>query len=185
MTTSELHRAVEALQRGGVIAYPTEAVYGLGCDPHNAAAVMRLLALKRRSVHKGLILIASDLRQLKSYLAPVDASLWQRAMSTWPGPVSWLFPARKNVPAFLRGEHATLAVRVTAHSQARMLCEAFGGALVSTSANLAGQAPARSADEVREQFPTGIDYILPGEVNRQAKPSEIRDVQTGEILRPG
>ncbi len=185
MTTSELHRAIEALQRGGIIAYPTEAVYGLGCDPHNTAAVMRLLALKQRPVEKGLILIASDIDQLRTYLAPVEASMWQRAMATWPGPVTWVFPARKTVPVALRGEHATLAVRVTAHPLVRMLCEAFGGALVSSSANIAGQPPARNVAEVQTQFPKGIEYILAGEVNAQAKPSEIRDIQTGNILRPG
>lgn len=185
MTNSELHRAIEALQRGGIIAYPTEAVFGLGCDPHNSAAVMRLLSLKQRPVEKGLILIASDIDQLRAYLAPVDASVWQRAMATWPGPVTWVFPARKTVPVALRGEHTTLAVRVTAHPLARMLCEAFDGALISSSANIAGQPPARNAAEVRAQFPKGIDYILDGEVNTQAKPSEIRDAQSGKILRPG
>lgn len=185
MTTSELHRAVEALQRGGVIAYPTEAVFGLGCDPRDTSAVMRLLSLKQRPAEKGLILIAADIQQLSAYLAPVDAAQWQRALATWPGPVTWVFPARNTVPAILRGAHTTLAVRVTAHPLARLLCEAFGGALVSSSANIAAQPPARSLAEVRAQFPQGIDYILPGEVNTQAQPSEIRDVQTGRILRPG
>jgi len=143
------------------------------------------LSLKQRPVEKGLILIAANIEQLNTYLAPVDATHWQRAMATWPGPVTWVFPARNSVPAILRGAHTTLAVRVTAQPLVRLLCEAFGGALVSSSANIAAQPPARSVAEVRAQFPQGIDYILPGEVNPLAQPSEIRDVQTGKILRPG
>src|SRR5512143_218632 len=139
MTPWQLREAVRVLHHGGLIAYPTEAVYGLGCDPRNADAVLRLLNLKQRPWQKGLILIAADLAQLDPYLLPLDEMMRARVVPTWPGPNTWLLPARVETPHWLRGEHDTLAVRVTAHPVAAALCRAFGGPIVSTSANLAGK----------------------------------------------
>ena len=122
-----MQRAADLLLMGGIVAYPTEAVYGLGCDPLNRAAVYRLLALKRRPVDKGLILIASRFDQLRPFVQPVDDDVRQRLDDTWPGPNTWLLPARTDCPAWLRGRHRTLAVRVTAHPLAAALCDAWGG----------------------------------------------------------
>lgn len=176
--------AARVLHGRGVIAYPTEAVYGLGCDPLDGEAVAHLLALKRRSPAKGLILIAADRAQLAPYLLPLSAELEARLDASWPGPVTWLLPARPEVPAWLRGAHDTLAVRVTAHPEAAALCRAFGGALVSTSANLAGRPPARSALAVRRSFRNTLDYILPGALGGASGPTEIRDGRSGRIVRP-
>jgi L-threonylcarbamoyladenylate synthase len=173
------------LRRGGVIAYPTEAVYGLGCDPRNRAAVQRLLALKRRSWKKGLILIAADFSQLQPFIRPLSAAVRARIMPTWPGPVTWLLPARSDVPRWLRGQSSKIAVRVTAHPPVVRLCRAFGGALVSTSANRSGQPPARQASEVRRQFGAELDYILPGATGGRLLPSAIRDGLSGEVARAG
>jgi len=180
-------KAADILRDGGVIAYATEAVFGLGCDPQNQAAIKKLLELKQRPVDKGLILIAGDEVQLHPYLdlPSIDAVVWQRVRASWPGPVTWLLPAAPGIPSLLRGDHATLAVRVSAHPQVAALCRSFGGALVSTSANLSGHAPARSASEVSEQFNDLLDAILPGETGGAEKPSEIRDARTGRILRSG
>jgi len=134
-----LRRAARMLTAGGVIAYPTEAVYGLGCDPLDAQAVTRLLAIKRRPVEKGLILIASRFDQLGPYVQPLTAAIRQRLDESWPGPNTWLLPADPATPRWIRGDHRTIAVRVTAHPLAAALCEAFGGAIVSTSANPAGR----------------------------------------------
>ncbi|HEY0719815.1 MAG TPA: Sua5/YciO/YrdC/YwlC family protein, partial [Gammaproteobacteria bacterium] len=144
MTPWQLREAVRVLHDGGLIAYPTEAVYGLGCDPLNADAVLRLLELKQRPWQKGLILIAAEQTQLEPYLLPLDSAMLARVAPTWPGPYTWLLPARDETPWWLRGEHDTLAVRVTAHPVAAALCRAFGGPIISTSANLAGKAPATS-----------------------------------------
>lgn len=176
---------VAALHAGGVVAYPTEAVYGLGCDPDNAAAVQRLLDLKQRSVDKGLILIAADEAQLECYVDLGDVTMAARVRASWPGPVTWLLPVRPGVPAWLRGAHTTLAVRVTDHPLAAALCRAFGGALVSTSANLSGQPALRDAAAVGAAFGETLDAILVGEVGGRERPSEIRDAATGEVLRPG
>lgn len=180
---SAYDRAVAALRRGGIVAYPTEAVYGLGCDPANAAAVARLLDLKQRPQSKGLILIAADQAALQPWLAPLDAATEARIGPTWPGPTTWLLPAAADCPEFLRGEHDTLAVRVTAHPIAAALCRAWGGALVSTSANPSGGEPVRDAAAARTLFGAGVDAVVEGAVGGRERPTPIRDARTGRTLR--
>ncbi len=185
MTPWQLREAVRVLRNGGLIAYPTEAVYGLGCDPLNEDAVLRLLDLKQRPWQKGLILIAADVEQLEQFLLPLDKTLRDRLEHTWPGPNTWLLPTRGDTPWWLRGEHDTLAVRVTAHYTASALCRAFGGPIVSTSANLAGKAPATSPLAVRNAFGDQIDYIVHAPLGGAERPTQIRDGRTGEIVRAG
>jgi L-threonylcarbamoyladenylate synthase len=185
MYSWHLRQAARTLKRGGIVAYPTEGVWGLGCDPANPDTLARLLALKRRPTGKGLILIASDFRQLTPWLAPLDSANEQRAFATWPGPVTWLWPAGPAAPALLRGSHDTLAVRVTDHPLAGALCARFGGPLVSTSANLAGRRPARNALQARLRLGGRFDILLPGATGGRTQPTEIRDARTGAIIRPG
>ena len=154
-------------------------------DPDDEQAVLRLLAIKRRSVDKGLIVIADRFERLQSYLLPLDDRQRQMIMATWPGPVTWLLPVHDQVPGWLRGIHSTLAVRVTAHPLAAELCRQWGKPLVSTSANLAGHPPARSAIQVRRQLGDLTDGVLAGDVDLMARPSEIRDLATGRIIRAG
>ena len=180
---NKLDRAVQVLCGGGLLAYPTEAVFGLGCDPGNARAVWRLLQLKQRPVSKGLILVAATPSQLEPYILPPTRSLRERLDSTWPGPVTWLLPARPDVPGYLRGRHDTLAVRVSGHPVVRTLCLAFGGPLVSTSANPGGLAPARNILTVRRYFREGVDFMLNGPLGGLARPTEIRDAASGRVLR--
>lgn len=183
MSSQQINEAVQILQRGGVIAYPTEAVFGLGCDPNNEQAVERLLAIKQRSRDKGLILIAADFQQLTPFLAEIDDVSKEQILATWPGPVTWVWPAKPEVSKWLRGEHDTIAVRVTGHPLAAALCRGFGGPLVSTSANLSGKSPAKTEQEVRQQFHEQLDYIVVGELGGREKPSQIRDVMSGKVLR--
>jgi L-threonylcarbamoyladenylate synthase len=178
-------RAAQLVRVGGVIAYPTEAVYGLGCDPRREVAVRRLLSLKRRSPAKGLILVADGLRRLNRFMRPLPEDLARRVCPTWPGPVTWLVPARSSVPRWLRGCHGTVAVRVTAHPLCRALCRAAGTALVSTSANRAGKAPATCPAEVRRAFGRGVDYVLAGDLGGLTTPTQIRDARTGRVVRRG
>lgn len=170
---------------GAVIAYPTEAVYGLGCDPLDAAAVARLLDLKQRPASAGLILIAADFAQLEPFLEPLSPALRRTVFATWPGPVTWLLPARPEVPVWLRGQHDSLAVRVTAHAGSAALCRAFGGALVSTSANPHGRTPARTPLQLHRYFGNDLGYLLPGPLGGRLRPSEIRDGRSGQIVRNG
>jgi len=179
-----LRHARKAVWNGGVIAYPTEAVFGLGCDPLNAAAVEKLLAIKRRDPAKGFILIAADITQLDPFMH-LSGELREKLLQTWPGPVTWVVPAAPDVPEYLTGGRDTLAVRVTAHSVAHALCKAVGFALTSTSANLSGQLPSRSALAARRLLKDKVDYIVPGSVGPQRKPTEIRDAISGKLLRAG
>jgi len=180
-----LDETVKCLKDGEVIAYPTEAVYGLGCDPHSEAAVRKVLALKQRPVEAGLILIADKFERFEPYVAAVPSQLEKRARATWPGPVTWLFPRGESVPDWLAGSHATIALRVTAHPVCRALCAAFKSAIVSTSANTRQAPPARSAAEVQAYFGSKLCGTLMGELGAQAQPSEIRDLATGRVLRAG
>ncbi|USP09842.1 Sua5/YciO/YrdC/YwlC family protein [Aeromonas dhakensis] len=184
--SKEFELAVAALQHDGVIAYATEAVFGLGCDPDSEAAVQRLLAIKQRPVEKGLILIAADLAQLQDYidLDQLTSEQLARVEASWPGPFTWIMPARPDTPAWLTGQFDTLAVRVTAHPQVQALCRAFGKPLVSTSANLTGEEPARRLADIGALLASQLAYILPGEVGGQANPSEIKDARTGAVIRP-
>lgn len=179
-----LRRALHVLRQGGVIAYPTEAVYGLGCDPLDGAAVQRLLELKGRLLHKGLILIAAELSQLLPLIQPPSADRLQLLRESWPGPVTWVVAARPELPFWLRGNHTTVAVRVTGHPLAAALCRAFGGALVSTSANPAGLPPARSPLAVRRYFGGRVNQILHGATGGLRRPTEIRSLADGRVLRP-
>ena len=170
------------LQRGGVIAYPTESCYGLGCDPMNPHAVKRVLKLKKRSPSKGLILIAAHARQLRPYLAPVSPVLNARMRARWPGPHTWLVPVSAACPATLRGAHDAVAVRVTAHQGAALLCRVAGMALVSTSANLSGGKPAKTAEECRRLFGKRV-LVIPGPIGVRRRPSTIQDLLSGRIIR--
>jgi len=180
-----LANAAEKLRAGGVIAYPTEAVYGLGCDPRNEAAVAHLFMLKRRPQTHGVLLIAADFEQAKEFidLPAVSAEALARAQATWPGPHTWVFPRASGTPSWLTGAHEGIALRVTAHPLASALCRACGGAIVSTSANRHGEPPTRTADEVRAAFGEDLAYILAGETGGLARPTPIRDVVTGREIR--
>lgn len=179
-----LRRARDVIRGGGVVAYPTEAVYGLGCDPLAPHAVARILAMKVRDAGKGLILIAAELAQLEPFLQ-LGTNMRAELLKSWPGPVTWVVPAATGVPTELTGGRDTLAVRVTAHPVAHALCKACGMALVSTSANLSGHPPARTALQVRLRLGAELDDILSGRTGPQRKPTEIRDAVSGKILRPG
>jgi len=168
------------LQQGGVIAYPTEAVFGLGCDPRNETAVMRLLCLKQRSIDKGLILIAADFSQVANFLLPLNK---QQQYYTDPSDTTWIFPAKDSAPQWITGQFNSIAVRITQHPPVQQLCQSFGSALISTSANLSGQPPAKTSQNVIQQFAQSLDGILDQQVGSLLKPTEIRDSVNGNIIR--
>jgi L-threonylcarbamoyladenylate synthase len=172
------------LRQGGLIAYPTEGVYGLGCDPLQAVAVSRILALKGRAASKGFIVIAATFDQVKPWLAPLDESVQARLMASWPGPKTWIIPAAGWMPGWLSGGRSSLAVRVSAHPVVRALCLAFGGPLVSTSANKSGRLPARHPMQIIRfcrQNPALLR--VPGMLGGLRKPTPIHDALTGRALR--
>jgi L-threonylcarbamoyladenylate synthase len=181
MYTSELQCAARILKQGGIVAYATEYCFGLGCDPFNRNAVLRLLRLKRRPVKKGLIVLAADTGQLAPYLNDIPPQV----AASWPGPHTWLLVPRPGIPGWITGRHDKIAVRVTAHAQAAGLCTAARMAIVSTSANRTGEVPARTSHEVVRRFGKLVDYILPGKVGEAPAPTPIRDTMTGKLIRPG
>lgn len=178
-----LRQAARRVRAGGIIAYPTEAVFGLGCDPLNAAAVQRLLDIKGRAAAKGLILIAADLQQLEPFIGELPGPRKHEILQSWPGPVTWVVPAVAGTPNWLSGGRPTLAVRVTDHPVAVALCRTCGSALVSTSANRSGRPPALTALRVRQGLGGLIDYLVPGQTGAQRKPTTIRDALSGAVLR--
>lgn len=177
--------AAALLRAGGVVAYPTEAVWGLGCDPCVEAAVLRLLALKQRAVDKGLILVAASVGQLDGLVdwAALPEPRGRAVRATWPGPHTWVVPATAGVPRWITGAHDGVAVRVSAHAGVVALCEGFGGPLVSTSANPAGAAPPRSREAFDPALLADLDGVVVGEVGGLAEPTAIRDALTGHVLR--
>ena len=179
----QIHLAIRALERGEVIAYPTEAVYGLGCDPNNAQAIEKLLALKSRASNKGLILIASGMEQLEPWVDFQQLDDIQALRESWPGHTTWLVPVRNHVSNLLCGEHSTLAVRVSAHPTVQQLCKHFRGAIVSTSANKNGMKAAKTIFETRKIFKQDIACYVPGDVAGNKAPSRIIDAISGAIVR--
>lgn len=179
-----LHRAAHSLRQGGVWAYPTEAVWGLGCDPECDDAVIELLELKDRPWEKGLIMVAGSVEQIEHLLAPLAPEVRERVVGYWPGPVTVLLPdPEEQVSPLVRGRHESIAVRVSAYQPVIDLCEAYGGPLVSTSCNPAGREPARYSWQVRRYFEGCLDGILPGRVGGDARPSRIIDAVSGRVLR--
>lgn len=183
-------RALATLARGGVIACPTEAVWGYSCDPWNLAGVQRVLDLKQRDPRKGLILVAADESQLAPLLAPLNWRYRERLRAHWPGPFTFLIPDPSQwVPALVRGHSDKVAVRVSAHPTVTALCEAWGGPLVSTSANRQGRPPARTEIQLRHALatlenPADCPYVVPGATGGRAQPSQILDLLTGKVIRP-
>ena len=179
----KLREAARCFHQGGILAYPTEAIYGLGCDPLNWHAVQRLLLLKQRPVEKGLILIAANYEQLRPFIKPLSESEMQPVLTSWPGPNTWLLPAADNLPYWLRGRHKTLAVRVTDHPIASALSLACDSPLVSTSANISTRAPAVNSTQVRDRLKQMADCVIHGPTGGRNSPSTIRDAATGSVIR--
>lgn len=176
-------QAAQILRTGGVLAYPTEAVFGLGCDPANNDAIARLLKLKGRPQQKGLICIAADFAQVAPWLDLRHRDQIDRAKQSWPGPITWILKARAHAPAAVCREDGTIAVRVTAHPPAIELCRAFAGPIVSTSANTAGAPPARGHAALAHYFGTRIEGVMIGPLGDATRPTQIFSGATGERLR--
>jgi L-threonylcarbamoyladenylate synthase len=180
---SASYRCIVAhLRRGGLIAYPTESCYGLGCDPDNHKAVQRLLKLKQRPQHKGLILIAANFKQVARYLQPITPAQQQQLKISGTQAITYLMPVLPSAPRWLRGSHDTLAVRMTAHKQAAQLCRSVNSALVSTSANRRGQRPAKTYAQCQRLFGHKV-WVLPGRVGKRKQPSTISRWVDGKIIR--
>lgn len=178
-------RAAQVIRGGGIVAYPTEAVYGLGCLPTCLPALERIVSIKQRDARKGLIVVAADIAQLHPLARLPGGAIGARIAADWPGPVTWVVPARPGLPKLLTGGRDTIAVRVSGHPIVQSLCRRARSALVSTSANFSGRRPARSTLHLRRALGREVDFVLAGPLGQRDKPTEIRHWRTGEVLRTG
>ncbi|MCP3851331.1 MAG: tRNA threonylcarbamoyladenosine biosynthesis protein RimN [Gammaproteobacteria bacterium] len=181
--TSSIHHAAKILMQGGLIAYPTEAVFGLGCLPDRHDTIQRLLELKKRPKEKGLILLASDLSQLSPYLSPIEPEILKKINASWPGPTTWILPTPKETSPLIRGIFETIAVRISAHPVVRELCTLCQSALISTSANISGESMSYTAHDVRQHFDNHLDYILDEALGNSKNPSTIKNALTDQVIR--
>ena len=176
--------AAHVIRRGGVIAHPAEAIWGLACDPYNEQSVMKVLNYKQRPVAKGLILVSGQAEHFESLLEPLSSELRARFYAPQKHPTTWLVPDdRQQIPAWIKGEHQAVAVRVIRHPVIAELTRKLGQPIVSTSANPASLAPARSVFKVHQYFANQLDYVLPAPLGKFSRPSIIRDLITGLVLR--
>ncbi len=178
-----LRQAARHFWLGGLIAYPTEAVYGLGCNPLNQNSVQRLLQLKQRPIEKGLILIAADFDQLRPFIIEPPAEILAPVLASWPGPATWLLPVAPKTPKWITGRHDTIAIRVTAHPLAADLCRRCRSPLISTSANISGQPPAKNTLALHRQLKGQIEFTLHGKVGGLKRPTPIQDAMSGALIR--
>ena len=179
----EIDQAAALLRAGAVLTYPTEGVYGLGCDPDDRTAFDKVFALKQRPPEQGVLLIAASFEQVADWIGDAPLEAIARARATWPGPYTWIFPRSSRVPDWIAGAHRGIALRVTAHAPAAALASAFGGPIVSTSANRHGEPPARDANEAAHIFGDALDGVLDAPLGGLDRPTPIADALTGAIIR--
>ena len=178
-----IEQAVQVIHQGGLLVYPTEAVYGLGCDFNNEQAVQQLLALKQRPGDKGLILVASHIGQILPLIKPTRRSHLARALKSWPGHHTWVFPKTPLVPQWICGSHDTVAVRVSAHPVIKQLCGQLNRPLVSTSANVSGQKTATTCQDMQQLWGDQVSFYLDLPLGDEAMPSPIRMASDGSSFR--
>ncbi len=182
MHAKEILIAAKILRSGGIVAHACEGVWGLACDPFSRYATSRILRIKQRKSDKGLIVIGSKSGDFNAEISALDFNRRSEVEASWPGPETWVAPTNR-FPDWITGGRTTIAFRVPGSPQARQLCRAFGGVLVSTSANRSGFPPAMTENEVARLLAKSIDYILPGHVGKNRRPSRIRNAITGAVLR--
>ena len=188
MYLPDLDHAIETLEKGNVIAYPTEAVWGLGCDPYQEQAFNKILKLKQRPIEKGVILLSDTIERIEDLLAPLDPKIRAQIIESWHPQIAtqrattWLLPISDAIPAWIYGQHDRVAIRVTQHALCQQICQKFDHLIVSTSANPAGLSPAKTAQQVQDYFAEKVD-ILKGDLGLSPEPSRILDAVTGQVIR--
>lgn len=180
-TPFQIRQAASAIRGEGVICYPTESVFGLGCDPLCYEAVNKILQLKKRPVDKGLILIASRIEQLAPYVQLGDAQRTQLLEQN--SPTTWLVNKSSLTPPWISGSHSKVAIRLSKHPLVQALCNQLDSAIISTSANPSTQAAAKTLLRVKQYFPDELDYYLNGKLGNIGNATPIIDMQSGAIIR--
>jgi L-threonylcarbamoyladenylate synthase len=178
-----IEAAVQAVEQGGLLVYPTEAVYGLGGDYRQAEVVDKILRLKQRPVDQGLILVAGHIQHILPLIQPDSGQDLAAALATWPGHITWIFPASPRVPEGVKGPNNTVAVRLSAHSGVIQLCQQLNQAIISTSANQRGQSTPTDIYSLMKMWSNEVAYYLNLPLGGSDKPSEIRLAGDGQKLR--
>ncbi len=173
--------AAQVLRAGGVVAYPTETVYGLAVDPHNADALTRLFEVKGRPDTNPVLLIVDSPLQLDAVALPLSPRARRCAEAFWPGPLSLVLAAVPGLAAAI-APAGKVCVRCPGSEVARALCNAFGGAVTSTSANLSGEPPATDAAGASL---AGVSLVIDGGALPPSAPSTVYDPDTGTVFRAG
>ena len=176
-----IRHAAHIIRLGGVIAYPTDTIYGLGCDPYNQQAVELINTIKQRPLDKQFILLASDIGQIRPLLQIDDNQ--EKMIEQNTEPTSWVVTANQRAPAWLVDENNTITIRVSKHANIERLCSALGHAIISTSANVSGKRPARNTLELHKYFHGCVDKILVSDQEQMARPSKIIRLCDNEIIR--
>lgn len=180
--------AARILAGGGVVAHPTETLYGLAVNPWSPEGILKLSALKERDPSSGYIIIAAGLEQARRLVAPEDPAIFEvLAAGFWPGPLTLVLPPSREAPGAAAGARAGIALRVTSDPVAEGLVRAFGRPVTSTSANRSGKLPATTAAEVAAIFGAGVDLVIDGGARARGLPSTLLDLTSAEpvVIREG
>jgi len=180
-SNSQIHQAAIIIRNGGVISYPTESVFGLGCDPLSEPAVKRILQLKKRSADKGLIIIASNLQQLEPYIEITAKE--KLIILNEKSVMTWLVRKSKLTPPWVSGKHSKIAIRISRHPLIMALCDEINQPIISTSANPAGIQPAISCRQSKDYFLNQVDLYLSDSAEMSGQPTKIKDIETGAYIR--
>lgn len=177
-----LRTAADVIARGGVVVHALEGVWGLACDPFDERAVERVLCVKRRPQHKGLLVIGASPGVFHEELEGLAAAVRTAVIESWPGAETWVV-ANRRFPRWITGGRPTVAIRVPGHGQARALARLCGSPIVSTSANVNRFPPATTELRARRHFQRRVDFVLPGATGNRIGPSRIRLAEDGSVLR--
>jgi len=179
--------AARIVSTGGLIAFRTDTLYGLGADPLNRPALQKIRELKAREENKAILILISDMDQVDRFVEEKSGIFGLIANGHWPAPLTLVGPARSELPTELTAGSNTIGVRLPDNEKVRALVRVCGGALTATSANISGSAPARNAAEVEKYFPNGIDLIIDGGEVTVTEPSTVLDLSGSEpvLVREG
>jgi L-threonylcarbamoyladenylate synthase len=187
VTDESIEQAVGILRSGGLVAFPTETVYGLGADAANPAAVRRVFSAKGRPADHPLIVHIADMADLKRWAADVPRSAWLLAEKFWPGPLTLIVPRSQQVNPVVTGGQKTIGLRVPSHPVAQRLLKAFGGGIAAPSANRFGRISPTTAQHVRDDLGADVDLVIDGGPCDVGIESTIVDLSGAQpsVLRPG
>lgn len=176
-----IRHAAHIIRRGGIIAYPTDTIYGLGCNPFNIEAVERINTIKQRPANKQFILLAAHIDQVRSLI--VLDSDHKSLISLSTEPTSWIVKASQHAPCWLTDKDNSLTFRISKNETVEKLCSALGHAVISTSANISGKKPAKNALEIHRYFHNTVDKILASNKKLTGSPSKIIRLCDNHIIR--